>query len=144
MPRPKMSDQEWITFLKDCRSSGLTDKDWCAMHGMHPSTLYKAIKRIRNRACTIPDHENKIVPLKQEVVEVASIDENGIITQSRQDNPVPMTYDSVPSLAYDSSHSFSAFETTIRINIPSGILVELSNSANAAAIKNVLGALQSV
>ena len=43
MPKAKMSDDEWINFLKDCRSSGMTDKDWCIMHDIHPSTLYKVI-----------------------------------------------------------------------------------------------------
>ena len=27
MPKPLMSDEEWFNFLKECRSSGMSDKD---------------------------------------------------------------------------------------------------------------------
>ena len=84
MPSRKMSDEQWISALQECRKSGMTDKDWCAMQGMHPSTLYKAIKRLRKKACEIPARDQKAVPLKQEIVEVASIDENGVMTRSCQ------------------------------------------------------------
>lgn len=51
MPKPLMSDEEWFNFLKECRSSGMSDKDWCIMHGIHPSTLDKVINRLRQKAC---------------------------------------------------------------------------------------------
>ena len=144
MPKRKMSDEQWISALQECRRSGMTDKDWCAMQGMHPSTLYKAIKRLRKKACEIPAHDPKVVPLKQEIVEVASIDENGVMTRPRQIETVPVPCKEQSVMPYDDNPAVSSFEATVRISMPSGIRVELSNSINAATIRNVLGVLQTV
>lgn len=144
MPKAKMSDDEWITFLKDCRSSGMTDKDWCIMHDIHPSTLYKVISRLRKKACEIPTHENKTVSLRQEVVEVASIDENGVITQPSKIETVPAPSKSPSVMPYSNTTCVPAFETTVRVAMPSGINIGFSNSTNAATIRSILGALQSV
>lgn len=143
MPKPLMSDDQWIKFLQECRSSGMSDKDWCIMHGIHPSTLYKVIKRLRKKACEIPDHEETTTSLKQEVALVASIDENGVITKpqsfetelpsAKNTSMLPLTL-SIPE----------QLETTVRIVMPSGVKVELSNSANAATIRSILGALQTL
>ena len=144
MPKAIMNDDQWISFLNECRSSGMTDKDWCIMHDIHPSTLYKAIKRLRKKACEIPAHEDRTLSLKQEVVEVASIDNNGVITQPPKFEATPIPTSNPPAMPYDSLPATPAFETTVRIVMPSGIQVELSNSTNAATIRNILGALQSV
>ena len=143
MPSRKMSDEQWISALQECRKSGMTDKDWCAMQGIHPSTLYKAIKRLRKKACEIPARDQKAVPLKQEIVEVASIDENGVMTRSCQIETVPEPCKEQSVIPYDNPAA-SSFEATVRISMPSGIKVELSNSINAATIRNVLGVLQMV
>ena len=143
MPNRKMSDEQWISALHECRKSGMTDKDWCAMQGINPSTLYKAIRRLRKKACEIPTRYQKAVPLKQEIVEVASIDENGVMTRPRQIETVPEPCEERSVIPYDNPTA-SAFEATVRISMPSGIRVELSNSINAATIRNVLGVLQTV
>ncbi len=143
MPKAKMSDEQWIRFINECRSSGMSDKDWCIMHNLHPSTLYKAIRRLRKNACEIPAHEDTTISLKQEVVEVASIDEKGVITKTQPIEETPAT-NSHLSMHYCENYSDSVFEITARILTPSGIRVELSNSINAATLRTILGALQAV
>jgi hypothetical protein len=81
-------------------------------------------------------------PIIQEVVEVASIDENGILSQPIQAKEVITTDQSLSP--FDTTFEDHVFESTIRITMPSGIRVELSNNTNAATIKSVLDALQSV
>ena len=144
MPKAKMSDDQWMSFINECRSSGMTDKDWCIMHDMHPSTLYKAINRLRKKACEIPEHGDRTVSLKQEVVEVASIDDNGLITQPSIFEATSRPASNPSTLSYDSFSASSSFEAAVRIVMPSGIKVELSNSTTAATIRSILGALQSV
>ena len=138
-----MSDDQWISALQECRSSGLTDKDWCATRGINPSTLYKAIKRLRKKACAIPAHEQKIISLAQEVVEVASISEDGILTPSPQIGSTPAQHHDKSLVPYDSNFADPVFETSVRIIMPSGIRIELSNSTDAATIRSILGVLQS-
>lgn len=136
------SDDEWVALLQECRSSGMSDKEWCLVNNIHPSTLYRAIERLRKKACSIPAHMQICKPIHQEVVEVASIDENGIITQPLQAKEA-RTAEPLPSLL---SNGFEnpVFESTVRITTPSGIRVELSNNTNAATIRSILGVLQSV
>ena len=144
MARTRMSDDQWLEFIKECRSSGHTDKDWCMMHSIHPSTLYKAINRLRKKACETSGHFPNAVPMKQEVALVASVDEHGIITPACPDGSEIST-DTKPSPeTFVSSYDSSSIETTACITMPSGIRVELSNSANAATIRNILCALQAV
>lgn len=131
------SDDEWVTLLQECRSSGMSDKEWCFVNNIHPSTLYRAIERLRKKACAIPAHTQICKPISQEVVEVASIDENGIISQPLQ---------AKEGRATGAINTFEnpVFESTVRITMPSGIRVELSNNINAATIRSILGVLQSV
>jgi len=138
----RRSDDEWVILLQKCRGSGMTDKEWCAMNNIHPSTLYRAIDRLRKKACTIPAHMQICKTIPQEVVEVASIDEDGIISQPIHAKEV-VTADEPLSLFHNTIEDH-VFESTIRITMPSGIRVELSNNTNAATIKSVLGVLQSV
>ena len=138
----KHSDDEWVVLLQECRSSGMTDKEWCFANNIHPSTLYRAIERLRKKACAIPAHMQVCKPVPQEVVEVASIDENGIITQPFQ---AEETVAADPTLdSFRNTFADHVFESTVRITMPSGIRVELSNNTNAATIRLILGVLQSV
>lgn len=42
--------------IMECRSSGLTDYQWCKEHGIHPGTFYNWVSRLRKKACyDIPD-----------------------------------------------------------------------------------------
>ena len=63
------SDREWMEIISTCRSSGMTDADWCAENDISIHTFYGAVKRLRKRACEIPDatgsrqsgHSNDVV-----------------------------------------------------------------------------------
>ena len=144
MPKRIMNDDEWINTLKECRGSGLTDKDWCAIHDISLSTLYRAIRRLRKKDREIPPHSHKMVPIKQEVVEIASVDESGRITQPEQIENLSASYEDQTMISFDSKFVAPVFESTVQILMPSGMKVELSNSTDAATIRNVLSVLQSV
>ena len=55
MKHPARTDQEWLELITTCRTSGLNDKDWCEQNGVPISTFYNAARRLRKRACEIPD-----------------------------------------------------------------------------------------
>lgn len=69
--RKYRTDEEWLSLIQECRSSGLTDKQWCEEHQICPSNFYYQIKRFRNRACEIPESQSKttLATQKQEVVQ---------------------------------------------------------------------------
>jgi transposase-like protein len=56
----------------ECRSSGLTDYQWCMERGIKPGTFYNWVKRLRKRGCTdIPAAARHRNPAKQEIVRIA-------------------------------------------------------------------------
>lgn len=65
-------DEKWLDLISECRSSGLSDKDWCMEHQIGISTFYYHVKRLRNKACSIPPAAvGAVIPCqKQEVVEL--------------------------------------------------------------------------
>ena len=144
MPKKRMTDEQWLNAINDCRASGLSDKDWCSMHGIHTATFYRAIRRLRKKACQIPIQDKKAMPLPQEIVEIASVDENGVITQAKYDTPASGPANDQLPASFERCTTDISFESTVRITTPSGISIELTNNSNAAIIKNVLSALQSL
>ena len=49
------SQQHWLKLITECRQSGMTDMDWCRANGISRSTFYKAVKRLRDSACELPE-----------------------------------------------------------------------------------------
>ena len=56
----------------ECRSSGLSDYQWCQNHGIHPGTFYNWVSKLRKVGYAIPDSQSRTsaVPVKQEVVKL--------------------------------------------------------------------------
>ena len=71
--KPIPFDQQ-LQLIMECRSSGLTDYQWCQEHEINPGTFYNWVKRHRQKACgIIPGVEDqKMTPpvpaSRQEVV----------------------------------------------------------------------------
>ena len=120
---PKRTDEEWMYLIQECRSSGLSDRVWCAEHHIHTSNFYYPIRRLRKLACEIPESSAASVSPKQEVVRIA-FDE-------------PAEYPGTPQ----ENTSVSAFEPAIRIQIHE-IQIELSNSAASDTVFHTLSVLQ--
>ena len=64
---------EWFELVTNCRQSGLSDAEWCTLHGISRSTFGKAILRLRDKAYALPS-KNKTKDFdftsKQEVVKI--------------------------------------------------------------------------
>ena len=70
---------EQYQLIMECRSSGLSDYQWCTEHNINPGTFYNWVKRLRKKACyDIPPatgrNDYKPVP-KQDVVKLEVIPE---------------------------------------------------------------------
>lgn len=55
----RRSQDEWVQLIRECRSSGLSDRTWCEQHGILVSSFYNAVKRLRKSACDIPLSSNR-------------------------------------------------------------------------------------
>ena len=85
MPKknPRRTDKEWLDLIQECRSSGLSDKCWCQEHHIHTSNFYYQIRRLRQKACEIPEPVHSSFSGKQEVVPL-SFEEPAVCPSSVQ------------------------------------------------------------
>lgn len=113
------TDDEWLAIINECRSSGDSDRIWCQEHYITLSTFYYQIRRLRKKACCIPE------PVKSagRIQEVVQLDFD---TQERY--PVPLSTVTSP-------------KTAVKI-IFHGIQIEISNAAASDTIYHTLSALQ--
>ena len=83
---------EQYQLIMECRSSGLSDYQWCTEHNINPGTFYNWVKRLRKKACydipsatgrgdykpslkqdvvkleVIPDHQNSVIPTVENTI----------------------------------------------------------------------------
>ena len=121
----RRTDQEWLELIQECRTSGLSDAAWCEAHGLHGSTLYHHIRKLRNKACDIPraSHNSKTC-FKQEVVP---------ITFAEEAKEFPLKCCPAP----DSGEIAASIQT-------GGLRVEIYNGAYSTTIRDILTALGAV
>ncbi len=68
--KPVSADEQY-RLIMECRSSGLTDYQWCLEHNIKPGTFYNWVKRLCQRECGgIPCSVGGKVSGKQEVVKI--------------------------------------------------------------------------
>ncbi len=63
------TNEEWMSIVRECRASGLTDRQWCMANGIPTSTFYYNVRRLRKAACEVPLPElGKRADIVQEVI----------------------------------------------------------------------------
>ncbi len=115
--QPRRIDKEWLELIQQCRTSTMSDKDWCDLHHIQRSSFYYHIRRFRDSACAIPEASLPVVHEKQEVVQLRISDLDSVPVQT-------------PAL--NNSLGFSD-DTAIRL-IVHGIRIEITNAAAGEAI----------
>ncbi len=119
---PKTTTTDWFPIINKCRTSGLSDHQWCKENDISYSTFYYHVRRLKKEACELPTSARKCtVPMEQEVVQ--------------------LNFETIDESAYEmeTSESFATPAITLRIN---NVHLHISNSANATVISNTIQALQ--
>ena len=58
MPKALFStDQEWFEFIQRCRTSGMNDKDFCREQGVSQTSLYRHIRKLKEKAYELPEKQ---------------------------------------------------------------------------------------
>lgn len=123
--QPRRTDQEWLNLIQECRTSGMSDKDWCDLHHIQRSSFYYHIRRFRDNSCPIPETSHPVVSEKQEVVQLRISDS-----------------DSFPVSTPVGNYSLEfAGDTVIRLTMHD-IQIEITNAAASETIANTMAALQ--
>ena len=120
---------EWFELVTNCRQSGLSDAEWCNLHGISRSTFGKAISRLREKTYALPV-KNKTKDLdftsKQEVVKI------NISEEETPRSIVPAQPDT--TLYLDNSH-------TIEVSM-GNTNIKICNDANPMLLKVILNSLR--
>ena len=64
-----LNDSFWLERITQCRSSGLTDRQWCIESRIPVSAFCYHVRALRKNACEIPE-ANDTSRQKQEVVQI--------------------------------------------------------------------------
>ena len=74
MAASSTTKEQRLQLISECRSSGMSDHQWCTMHGIKPGTFYNWVKRFRKEGVyEMPSRtkaENYVPCKRQDVVEV--------------------------------------------------------------------------
>jgi len=79
----KYSLQQKLDMIMECRSSGLTDHQWCEQNNIGDSTFYYWINQLKKTGAVIPSHATSetIAPsLKQDVVRVDIVQSDDLVS----------------------------------------------------------------
>ena len=48
----RRTEEEWFQLIQECRTSGLSDKEWCRQNNVTLSDFYYHIRRLTKKACS--------------------------------------------------------------------------------------------
>lgn len=117
----------------ECRSSGLTDYQWCLEHDIKPGTFYNWGKYLRQKGCVIiPPAARNQNPVKQEIVEISI---------QRASDPI-LEMEAV-SESFSGSASVSSEIPVIELLL-SGAAVRIPQGTDADFLKQVLQTIRRV
>lgn len=132
MRSPRKSADEQYALIMECRSSGLSDQQWCMQHDINPGTFYNWVKRLRKKACyEIPaatGRDKLTTPIKQEVVKVDIVPDPEPV---RQDPVLPTVR--TPALDYEPD----TVAAPIEIRIHDAIL-RITNDVDPRLLSQIL------
>ena len=114
----RRTDEEWMAIIRECKSSGYSDIEWCKQHNISVSTYYHKLNILRKKASMNEPVKPKIRE-QQEVVRVCLQEEPAKTVQ-----PVNN-------------------EGALRLNI-NGVTIDILNNATKTTIENTLLSLRSL
>ena len=124
MRAKRISRDEQVKLIMECRGSGLSDYQWCAANDILPGTFYMWISRLKKAGFTIPDStaRQKATPVIQEVVKLPVVDSE--------------TADNMPVMQ-NANDPTTASRAAVEIELD-GMSIRIHNNADAEVIRNVL------
>ena len=111
------TNKHWLELVTQCRTSGLTDRQWCMQNGIPVSTFYYHVRALRKKAYAVPETAESFEQ-KQEVVQIPLWEKEPQVLESHSVAP--------PSVCLEMQ----------------GIRIEIQEQAGAEVIRNTLLALR--
>ena len=127
---------EIYKIVMDCRTSGLSDFQWCKANGINPSSLYRWVEKLKSTGRDIPDKvKGSVVKnLPQEVVKLEVSPTNSQHTIATERNtPISTTYanSSVPVMEITVGELTTRFTNDVNPELLKVTLLCLGNLGGA-------------
>lgn len=123
------ADQQY-QLIMECRTSGLSDYQWCQEHGIHPGTFYNWVSRLRKKACCeIPEPISKAGSTPSPVQEVVRLRFDS--KEEKQESMLLVQPDLEPTTRS------SEISATIEISLGNAT-IRIANGADPATLERVL------
>ena len=126
------SDLKWLNIIQECRTSGKSDNQWLEEHNIKSPTFYYHVKKLRQKACEIPDQKQVRKDDIQEVAPLVVEDSTPVTAARVTSAPLSTTYN-----AGNVVNDAIAIRLTLQ-----GVGVEIANNATQEVIQNTLAALR--
>lgn len=127
------SRDEQIKLIMECRTSGLSDYQWCDENGINKSTFYNWITRLRKRGYQFPDSAETVNPIpdKHQIIKV---------------NVLPQETEATSIIEKQNTRTLNSIitepDTSTAVEIQmTGATVRFFNNTNPAIIKYTLECL---
>ena len=76
MKTQRRTADEQYQLIMECRSSGLSDYQWCTEHNINPGTFYNWVKRLRKNGYGDIPEKNQLSTYEHSHQEVVKIEMN--------------------------------------------------------------------
>ena len=126
MRNKRRTDEEWLSLIQQCRSSGFSDRVWCEQNDIPINTFYNTVTRLRKKSCMIPETDRLTVDATHEIVQLSITEESHI----------PIS-DPVRPLSTDTASEGEALAVIIN-----GCKVTINNHAGRDVIYHTISAQQ--
>ena len=131
MKSKRVSCDEQMQLIMECRQSGLSDYQWCQMHDINPGTFYNWISRMKKQGITLPESSGRGRHTSSPVQEVVKLE---LIPE---ENAVPAATIS-PCNAYAAANDV-AFEV-----VTHSATIRVFNNTDAQMLENLFRCLGGV
>ena len=127
MRAARITSAEQLRLIMECKSSDLTDYEWCLRNDIKPGTFYNWVKRLRQKGCTeIPDALHGHIRKKQEVVKI--------------ELSSPITNE-IPFSASGTQHCEPSRKDRMKLSI-AGTVLEIPNGTDPVLLRQTLHILK--
>ena len=135
MNKPKVSRDEQIRLIHECRTSGLSDNQWCLQHGIRPGTFYNWVSRIKKKGDVyIPDPGGAAEywpEAKPDIVQINLVREDTKSVPAPQENVKPENCITFPAPAMELE--LNGAKLRISNGIDPGLLLQVLQILRGAA-----------
>lgn len=141
MNTPKVSRDEQIRLIHECRTSGLSDNQWCLQHGIRPGTFYNWVSRIKKKGDVyIPDPGGAAeywAEAKPDIVQINLVREDAKCISDSQEIAKPI----VPTFTSQPENSITSPAPVMELEL-NGAKLRISNGIDPGLLLQVLQILR--